>query len=467
MPKDQMSTSISHPTVSATTAIDGLERSTMRKVMLRIVPILFLSYFIAYLDRINIGFAALGMNHDLGLSSVDYGWAAGLFFLTYVVFEIPSNLVLERVGARIWIARIMISWGAVTACTAFVVGPWSLYGARMLLGLAEAGFFPGALLYLTYWCPAGYRAKVISLFSISVPLAGFFGSAISGALLGLDGWLGLRGWQWLFVLEGLPTVGLGVFVLVWLPNKPAHAKWLTAAERDWLQAKLAAEAQLHGASGHQSVWRTIVNPSVLLLGLVSACSLATGYGIAFWQPQMIKAFGLSDLQTGFVTAVPFGIAAVGMVLWSLHSDKHMERVWHTTLSLLTAALGLALAATATSLPLAVLGLSLSLLGGYGVKGPFWALVSDWTNPKTAAAALGTINSIANISGFVAPMVIGMVKQSTGSIALGLAPMCAMSVFGAAIVWLMNLGRRRTAKSAQTRRQAMSTLSSAADRAASP
>jgi MFS family permease len=440
--KDQMSEPAPQHIDAATDEIAGLERATMRKVMLRIVPLLFVSYFIAYLDRINIGFAALGMNHDLGLTSVDYGWAAGLFFLTYVVFEIPSNLMLERVGARLWIARIMISWGLVTACTAFVVGPWSLYGARMLLGLAEAGFFPGALLYLTYWCPAAYRAKVISLFSISVPLAGFFGSAISGVMLGLDGWLGLRGWQWLFILQGLPTVCLGIVVLIWLPSKPSHAKWLNAAELNWLQTRLAAEAQLHGSSSHQSVWRTIVDPRVLLLGLVSACSLATGYGLAFWQPQMIKSFGLSDLQTGFVTAVPFGIAAVGMVLWSRHSDRQMERVWHTMLSLLTAALGLALAATASSLPLAVLGLSLSLLGGYGVKGPFWALVSEWTNPKTAAAALGTINSIANISGFVAPLVIGMVKQSTGSIALGLAPMCAMSLLGAAIVWLMSRAAAR-------------------------
>jgi len=409
--------------------------------MIRIVPFLMLSYFLAYLDRINIGFASLEMNRDLGLSSTAYGWAAGIFFLAYISFEIPSNQLMERFGARIWIARIMITWGIVTALTSLVVGPTSLMSARFLLGLAEAGFFPGVILYLTYWCPAAHRAKIISAFSISVPLAGFFGSPLSGALLGFDGWLGMHGWQWLFIVEGLPAALVGVLALFLLPSKPKDAKWLTPEERNWLTAELEQEDANNAAVAHQSLWSALMDPRTLALGVVSAGSLATGYGLAFWQPQMIKAFGLTNYQTGLVSAVPFGIAAIGMIFWARRSDRKKERRWHTVVPLLAASIGLGACVYFQSFELVVLGLCLALVGGYGVKGPFWALVSDTVSPANKAASIAMINSIANISGFVAPFVLGFIKDRTGSFALGLLPMIVIALIAAAIV--LPMGRRQT------------------------
>jgi ACS family tartrate transporter-like MFS transporter len=424
----------------------AIEKTTMRKVILRIVPILTLSYFLAYLDRINIGFSALEMNKDLGLSSTVYGWAAGVFFLAYIAFEIPSNLIMERVGARVWIARILITWGVIAAGTAFVVGPTSLIVVRFLLGFAEAGFFPGALLYLTYWCPAAYRAKVIAAFSVSVPLAGFVGSPLSGALLGMNGYLGLHGWQWLFIVEGLPAAILGLFVLFYLPSKPESAGWLSADEKIWLQRKLAGEELAAESSSHASVWRTLTNPRVLLLGLASAGSLATGYGLAFWQPQIVKSFGPTNFQTGLINAIPFGFAAVVMFIWARRSDSRGERVWHTVVPLVVAAVALASCIYLNHLSLLIIALCFALAGGYGVKGPFWALVSEWTPPAEKAAAIAMINSLANISGFVAPFLLGFIKDRTGSFALGLIPMIVLAFVGAAtILILKRLANRGSAQ----------------------
>jgi ACS family tartrate transporter-like MFS transporter len=422
---------------------DGVERRTMRKVTIRIVPFLMVAYFLAYLDRINIGFASLEMNKDLGLTSTAYGWAAGIFFIAYILFEIPSNLIMERVGARIWIARIMVSWGLVTAATAFVVGPTSLFIARFMLGFAEAGFFPGALLYLTYWCPSAYRAKVVAGFSISVPLSGFVGSPISGALLGLDGLWGLHGWQWLFIAEGLPAVVVGILVFAYLPSTPQKAEWLDCEERDWLVRTLEAEESSNASTRHSSLWRTLADGRVLALGLVSAASLGTGYGLSYWQPQMIKAFGLTNFQTGLLSAIPFGIAAVGMLVWAWNSDRTNERVWHTIIPLLTSAVGLGACLFFDQLGLILVALCFALTGGFGVKGPFWALVSCWVSPANKAAAIAAINSIANVSGFVAPFLVGYIKDRTGSFALGLLPMIAMAFLGiATIVLLERRGPRR-------------------------
>jgi ACS family tartrate transporter-like MFS transporter len=302
------------------------------------------------------------MSRDLAITSTVYGWAAGIFFLAYIAFEIPSNMIMERVGARLWIARIMISWGLVTAATAFVTGPASLLVARFMLDLAEAGFFPGAILYLTYWCPAAYRAKLIASFSISVPLSGFLGSPVSGVLLGLDGVLGLHGWQRLFIAQGVPAAIMGLLVLAYLPSRPDKAAWLDRAEMEWLVATLAAEDLRNRSAAHPSLWRTLADPRVLALGLVSAGSLATGYGLAYWQPQMVKAFGLSNLQTGLVSAVPFGVAAVGMLLWARHSNRSGERVWHTTIPLLASALGLGACLFFQDLTLVMLALCIAMTG---------------------------------------------------------------------------------------------------------
>ena len=281
-----------------------LEAATMRRVILRLVPFLMLCYFFALLDRVNVGFAALQMNKDLGLTPAMFGFAASLFFVSYFLVEVPSNLALQKVGARRWIARIMITWGLVTIGMALVTGPHSLYVMRFILGAAEAGFFPGAILYLTYWLPSAYRARILATFTVSIPLATFLGSPLSVTLLELDGLLGLKGWQWLFVLEGLPTVCLGIACLFVLTDRPRDARWLKDDERAWLVGRLDDEAGKRKPIGHISLWQLARNKYFLTMALVCSGASATGSVLSVWQPQMIKSFGLTNLQTGFVKAIP-------------------------------------------------------------------------------------------------------------------------------------------------------------------
>ena len=278
---------------------------TMRRVILRLVPFLMICYFFALLDRVNIGFAALQMNKDLGLTPAMFGFAASLFFILYLLVEVPSNLALQKFGARRWIARIMITWGVVTACLAFVVGPYSLYAMRFILGAAEAGFFPGAILYLIYWLPSQYRARILATFTVSIPLATFLGSPLSVSLLQLDGTFGLHGWQWLFMLQGLPTILLGVACLFLLTDKPAQARWLTPEQREWLTGRMQAEASARKPVGHLSLWELVRNKYFLTMALVCSGASATGSVLSVWQPQLLKSFGLTNLQTGFVNAIPY------------------------------------------------------------------------------------------------------------------------------------------------------------------
>jgi MFS family permease len=294
----------------------SLEKSTMRQVSLRLVPFLMLCYFFAFVDRVNAGFAALQMNKDLGLSSSVFGLGGGIFFIAYFLFEVPSNLVLEKVGARIWIARIMITWGIISAAMAFVVGPYSFYLLRFLLGAAEAGFFPGIILYLTYWFPAKYRALIVAIFMVAIPASSFIGSPISAALLGLQGLAGLHGWQWMFILEGLPAVLLGFVTLVVLRNGPHEVHWLTTEQREWLSNRLNQERAAARHVPHMSVWRVLWNKYVLAAALVYAGSSGASACLSIWQPQIIKSFGLTNMQTGFLNALPFGVASVIMVLWA-------------------------------------------------------------------------------------------------------------------------------------------------------
>ncbi len=349
-----------------------LEATTMRRVILRLVPFLMVCYFFALLDRVNVGFAALQMNHDLGLTPVMFGFAASLFFVSYFLVEVPSNLALQRVGARRWIARIMITWGLVTMGMAFVTGPHSLYAMRFILGAAEAGFFPGAILYLTYWLPGRYRARVLATFTVSIPLATFLGSPLSVSLLELHGVLGLKGWQWLFVLEGLPTVLLGIACLFVLTDRPKDATWLTPEQRGWLVSRLAAEAAGKTPVGHISLWGLLRNKYFLTMALVCAGASATGSTLSVWQPQIIKSFGLTNLQTGFVNSVPYGIATILMILWGRHSDRRAERTWHTAIPLLLAGFGLAVLNLAGGITLTIVAVSFALVGAYAFKGPFWA-----------------------------------------------------------------------------------------------
>ena len=419
-------------------ASPSLEKATMRRVILRLVPFLMICYFCALLDRVNVGFAALQMNKDLGLTPAMFGFGASLFFVSYFLVEVPSNLALQKVGARRWIARIMITWGIVTACMAFVVGPYSLYAMRFILGAAEAGFFPGAILYLTYWLPNEYRARVLATFTVSIPLATFLGSPLSVSLLELNGALGLKGWQWLFVLEGIPTILLGIACLFVLTDKPREATWLPDDQRAWLVARLDEEGSRKKAIGHISLWQLVRNKYFITMALVCAGASATGSVLSVWQPQILKSFGLTNMQTGFVNSIPYGIATILMIVWGRHSDNSRERRWHTAIPLILAGLGLSYLSLSVSLVTTIIAVSFALVGAYAFKGPFWALSAGWLSAGTLAAGLAGINAIANlIGGGLMVNVVGLVKEATGSFALGMLPVAAIDVAAAISVLVIS------------------------------
>jgi MFS transporter, ACS family, tartrate transporter len=426
----------------------ALETATMRRVIIRLVPFLMVCYFFALLDRVNVGFAALQMNKDLGLTPAMFGFGASLFFVSYFLVEVPSNLALQRVGARRWIARIMITWGLITMCMAFVVGPYSLYAMRFILGAAEAGFFPGAILYLTYWLPTRYRARILATFTVSIPLATFLGSPLSVSLLELDGTLGLKGWQWLFVLEGLPTVLLGICCLFVLTDRPRDAKWLSDEQRAWLVDRLDEEGARKKPIGHISLWQLARNKYFITMALVCAGASATGSVLSVWQPQIIKAFGLTNLQTGFVNSIPYGIATVLMILWGRRSDRSGERTWHTAIPLMLAAFGLTYLNLSGSIVTTIAALACALVGAYAFKGPFWALSAGWLSAGTLAAGLAGINAIANlIGGGLMVNIVGLVKEATGSFALGMLPVAALDLAAAVSVILISRAHVRESQAA--------------------
>ncbi len=424
-------------------AISEIEKTTISKITWRILPFLMLCYFIAFVDRVNAGFAALHMNHDIGLSPSVFGLGGGLFYVSYVIFEIPSNLLMEKVGARIWIARILVSWGLVSAAMALVVGPNSFYGLRLLLGAAEAGFFPGVILYLTYWYPAEYRGRIVAIFMCAIPVSSFIGSPISAALLGTDGMLGLHGWQWLFILEGLPAVLCGLIALFILPDGPAKAPWLTEEQRDWLTARLASDRTTSKqAVGHLSVAQVLTNRYVWAASFIYAGASGASQCLSLWQPQIIKSFGLTDMQTGLLNSIPFGIASVLMILWGRNSDRTGERTWHVAIPLALLAGSLTVALGIGGLWPTILILVTAVTATYIVKGPFWALSTEWLSAGVAAAAIAQINAIGNIGGFLGTWLLGVIKDATGSYPLGLMPLAAMSLVGCVLV--LRLGPKRSA-----------------------
>ena len=413
---------------------DSPERTALLKVTRRLLPFLFLLYVVCFLDRVNLGFAALQMNHDLGFSPAVYGFGAGIFFLGYVLFEVPSNLVLARVGARRWIARIMISWGVVASAMMFIRGPLSLYALRFLLGAAEAGFFPGMIYYLSRWYPAAERARAISRFMVAIPVSGIVGGPISGALLGLNGRLGLAGWQWLFLLEGLPAVLLGFVVLAFLTDGPDEAKWLTTAEREWLNARLAEERDECERRHGLGVAQALTNGTVWRLGALILLSNAFGvYVLGLWLPQIVRSLtGLSDLAVGVVTAVPNLVAAITMVLVGAHSDRTGERLLHIAAVATVAAVGFVASAWLQSPLLVVVALSLAAAGAISSHGPFWTLPSRFLTGSAAAGGIALIVSIANLAGFAGPYVMGLLKGASGSFRSGLISVGLASFAGAVL-----------------------------------
>jgi len=412
----------------------------MRQVAWRLLPFLMICYFVSFLDRVNVGFAALQMVKGLHMSPRVFGFGGGIFFVSYFLFEVPSNLLLEKVGARLWIARIMITWGFLAAGTAFVVGPSSFYTMRLLLGAAEAGFFPGVILYLTYWFPSEYRARIVGMFTVAIPVSSFLGSPISAALLGVDGWLGLRGWQWMFIMEGAPAVLLGLFCLFILSDKPSSAPWLDSDQKAWLNGRLQSESGRSKRVGQISVWRVLWNKHVLILSVTLAGSTAVSSGLQIWQPQIIKSYGLTNMQTGLLNSIPFGLASVIMVLWGKRSDQTGERVWHTAFPLMVTAVSLASALVFNSLPAIIIILCLAVIGIYAGKGPVWALSAEWLSAGTAAAGLAQMNAISNLAGFGTTYVVGSIKQATGSYPLAILPLACLSAAGALAVLLIARGQ---------------------------
>ncbi|MFW2391872.1 MAG: MFS transporter [Methyloceanibacter sp.] len=408
---------------------DGYLSAAIAKATYRLIPFLCLAYTVNFLDRVNVGFAALHMNADLGFSPAVFGFGAGIFFLGYIVFEIPSNLALQRFGARIWIARIMISWGLIACAMALVRGETSFYVSRLLLGIAEAGFFPGIILYLTYWFPAGTRARIIALFMASVPLATVFGGPISGVLLQMHGFAGLAGWQWLFIIEGAPAVLLGVLALFVLTDKPDKAAWLSENERRALTETLASEAANTKAVGYADLRQALKRPRVLALGVLYFLMVTGLYGIGFWMPQVLATFGLDPLHVGFLTAIPYLFAVIAMVLWGRHSDKTGERRWHIALPLLLAACAFAWSAYSGPLLPTMIALSLATLGFYAAFGPFWSLPTALLTGTGAAAGIALVNSMGNAAGFTGPYIVGLLKQATGSFSAALLFLAAALALG--------------------------------------
>jgi ACS family tartrate transporter-like MFS transporter len=407
--------------------------SALRKVRWRLIPFLFVLYIVAYLDRVNVGFAAIDMNRDLGFSAAVYGMGSVLFFLTYTLLEVPSNLMLARFGARAWIARIMFTWGIASTAMIFVTGPASFYLLRLLLGAAEAGFFPGIILYLTHWFPARERGRAVGLFMTATAMAGVIGAPLSSALLQFDGALGLKGWQWLFLIEGLPAMLLAPVVLMKMTERPADATWLTPDERDWLAREMAAE-QAETAHAHVTLREALLSARLWLVSVPYLCIVIAFYGVSFWLPQIVQAnSGLGSATVVLLSAIPYVSATVGLVAVGASSDRFAERRWHVAIPCLIGATGFVLTVIAPqTLAVSLATLSIAAFGIWGTLGPFWTLPTAFLRGTAAAGGIALVNSVGNVGGFVGPILVGWIRDSTGQFAPGLLTLAGVLVLGAAI-----------------------------------
>jgi ACS family tartrate transporter-like MFS transporter len=412
------------------------DEALYRKVAARIIPLMMLMYLVAFLDRVNISFAALTMNADLGLSPAVYGWGAGIFFIGYFLFEVPSNLILEKVGARVWMARIMVTWGLVSAAMAFVEGPTSFYILRFLLGAAEAGFLPGMILYLTYWFPQGRLSRFVGLFMMAVPLASAVGAPVSALILSADGFWGLKGWQWLFIVEGLPSCVLGVVVLAFLPDGPANAKWLSGDERARIAARLAADRSRRPGRVHAALGPALVDARVWLLGLTYFGVVVGLYGVGLWLPQLVRGMGFSIAEVGVLTALPYLVAAPAMLLWGRHSDRKGERVRHVALPILMTVAGLVAAILWPGGIVSLVALAVASVGIYATLGPFWGLPPIFLTQTAAAGGIALINSVGNLGGFLGPSIVGWALETTKSSAAGLMVITACLIVSVLAVVLV-------------------------------
>jgi len=417
----------------------------LRRVMLRLLPFIFLCYVISYLDRTNVGFAAIGMNQDLGLTATMFGWAAGLFFVGYFLFEVPSNLLLQRFGARVWIARIMITWGLISMSTAFTTGPISFGIARFMLGLAEAGFTPGIFLFFTYWFPGKWRAKATAVFVLGIPVAAIFGAPLSGWLLGVHGVFGLKSWQLLLVTEALPAVLLGIACLFVLVDSPSKARWLSQREKDWLNAKLSSE-QLSIAQNHGTSLRVgLTNPKVLVLAAINFCCVVGSVGISMWLPQIVKSLGMENGTVGLVIAIPYALGAVAMTIWARLANSSKHRMRYVVSALGFAAVSLVAVALIDEPVLKVACLCLTVSSILSFQAIFYSIPGTFLTGRAAAGGLAIIVAIGNLGGFAGPFAIGLIKDATQNFSAALMAVAGMLLVGTCLMMILGDPAQRQPK----------------------
>jgi MFS transporter, ACS family, tartrate transporter len=419
------------------------EKITYAKVAAKLIPFLFLCYIVAFLDRVNVGFAKLQMAADLNFSDAIYGFGAGVFFIGYFLFEVPSNVILERVGARLWIARIMITWGIISSAFMFTNSEFTFYLLRFLLGVAEAGFFPGIILYLTYWFPGARRAKMVALFMTAIAISNVIGSPVSGAIMQyMDGAAGWRGWQWLFLLEGIPSIIMGVLVFVLLPNGPKHARWLTTQEQDFIVQRVQEdEASKQGLGQRHSFTDAFKDGRVWALALVYFCGVVCFYAVNFWMPTIIQELGIDKkdfLKVGLLSMIPWGAAAVAMVYWGAHSDRTGERRWHAAGGLLLSMTGLLMLALVGHAAVAsMIALTLVTVGQLSWVATFWSLPTAFLSGTAAAAGIAWINSVGNLGGHFGPDLIGRIRTATGGTSeAAFFALAGMALLGAVLILLL-------------------------------
>jgi MFS family permease len=425
---------------------DAEGEKLLRRIMMRILPFIFACYVISYLDRTNVGFAAISMNKDLGLTATMFGWAAGLFFFGYFIFEIPSNLLMQRFGARIWIARIMITWGLISMATAFATGPISFSIMRFLLGVAEAGFTPGVYLYFTYWFPGKWRAKATAAFLLGIPTANIFGSPLSGWLLEMHDIMGLKNWQFLLVAEALPAVLLGIACLFVLVDNPAKAKWMSAREKSWLNDQLTQEQQAIGATHGSTLKSALTNPKVFTLAVINFCCIVGSVGIGIWMPQIIKSLGMQNTTVGLVAALPYILGAVTMTIWSRLANRSKQRLPYVVSALAFAAVSLVAAALIDNPVLKITSLACAVASILAFQATFWAIPSTILTGRAAAGGLALIVSIGNLGGFAGPFMIGLIKDATQSYSGPFFAVAAILMIGTCLMlWLGDPAQRQPKK----------------------